>query len=60
MVLHPGLAKPDDANHYVLVRQGPRHVLWGFTAGPDDMTREGRQLFVHTCRFTQELAAGKK
>jgi hypothetical protein len=50
---------PTDAAHY-LVRQGPRHVLWGFTAGPDDMTREGRQLFVHTCRFTQELAAGKK
>ena len=50
----------NDATHYVLVRQGPRHVLWGFTAGPDQMTAEGKQLFVHTCRYTEALGAAKK
>ena len=50
----------NDATHYVLVKQGPRHVLWGFTAGPDQMTAEGKQLFVHTCRYTEALGAAKK
>jgi len=50
----------NDATHYVLVKQGPRHLLWGFTAGPDQMTAEGKQLFVHTCRYTEALGAAKK
>jgi hypothetical protein len=50
----------NNATHYVLVKQGPRHVLWGFTAAPDQMTAEGKQLFVHTCRYTEALGAAKK
>ncbi len=41
--------------HYALVRQGDRFVLWGFTAGPDAMTADGRKLFVATCRYTAGL-----
>jgi hypothetical protein len=49
-----------DATHYVLVQQGPRHVLWGFNGPPGQMTAEGRQLFAHTCRYTETLGAAKK
>jgi hypothetical protein len=52
--------EPQDATHYVLVGQGPRHMLWGFTAPPDQMTAEGKQLFVHTCRYTEALSESKK
>lgn len=45
--------------HYALVRQGDRFVLWGFTAGPDAMTADGRKLFVATCRYTAGLANDK-
>jgi hypothetical protein len=37
--------------HYVLVQQGPRHVLWGFTESPAAMTPAGRALFLHVCRY---------
>jgi hypothetical protein len=50
----------NNATHYVLVQQGPRHVLWGFTGPPGQMTPEGKQLFVHTCRHTDALGAAKK
>jgi hypothetical protein len=46
--------EPKDATPYVLVGEGPRHVLWGFTAPPDQMTAQGKQLFVHTCRYTED------
>jgi hypothetical protein len=52
--------EPEGATHYVLVGQGPRQVLWGFTAPPDQMTAEGKQLFVNTCRYTAALGAAKK
>jgi hypothetical protein len=52
--------EPGDATHYVLVQQGPRHVLWGFTGPPGQMTAEGKQLFVHACRYTEALGAAKK
>jgi hypothetical protein len=52
--------EPNNATHYVLVGQGPRPVLWGFTAPPDQMTAEGKRLFVHTCRYTEALSAAKK
>jgi hypothetical protein len=42
--------------HYPLVRQGDRFVLWGFTAGPADMTADGRKVFVATCRYTADLS----
>jgi hypothetical protein len=35
-------------------------VLWGFTAAPDRMTAEGKQLFIHTCRYTEALGTAKK
>jgi hypothetical protein len=41
--------------HYVLVQQGERYVLWGFTGSPEQMTDVGRRLFVHTCRYTESL-----
>jgi hypothetical protein len=44
-----------DADHYPLVQQGSRYVLWGFTAAPDQMTRAGKELFIATCRHTAAL-----
>ena len=50
----------NNATHYVLVQKGPRHVLWGFTGPPGQMTAEGKQLFAHACRYTEALGAPKK
>jgi hypothetical protein len=49
-------------DHYALARQGDRFVLWGFTAGPDAMTADGRKLFAAACRYTAALgrASDKK
>ena len=52
--------EPNNATHYVLVREGALRVLWGFDAAPDQMTAEGKQLFAHTCRYTEALGATKK
>jgi hypothetical protein len=46
-------------NHYTMVRQGGRFVLWGYTAGPGDMTEDGRKVFVATCRYTAGLSREK-
>jgi hypothetical protein len=48
----------EDLRHYAIVQQGTRYVFWGFTAGPDDMTADGRKVFVATCRYTAQLARG--
>ena len=50
----------NDKTHYALVQQGDRYVLWGFTAGPDSMTADGRKVFVATCRYTAELVRAAK
>lgn len=44
-----------DAQHYPLLQQGSRYVLWGFTASPTQMTRAGKELFIATCRYTAGL-----
>jgi hypothetical protein len=44
-----------NTTHYPLVHQGPRYVLWGFQAPPDQMTPIGRQLFIAACRYTSAL-----
>jgi hypothetical protein len=47
----------DNATHYPIVQQGPRHILWGFTESPDRMTKQGQQLFVETCRYLEAHAS---
>jgi hypothetical protein len=44
-----------DTRHYPLVHQGPRYVLWGFQAPPEQMTPVGRVLFIAACRYTVAL-----
>ena len=34
-----------DLNHYPLVQQGNRYILWGFAGSPVDMTTVGQDLF---------------
>jgi hypothetical protein len=46
----------NSAEHYTIVRQDDRFVLWGYTGVPDDLTAEGRKLFLATCRYTASLA----
>ena len=36
-----------DLNHYPLIQQDDRYVLWGFTNSPEDMTQTGKDLFVN-------------
>lgn len=38
--------RPDEATHYPIVGTD-RFILWGFSAGPDDMTAVGRQAFIN-------------
>jgi len=38
--------EPDDPNHYPLVEESG-HILWGFNASPDYMTKTGRSLFLN-------------
>jgi len=49
-----------DDHHYPLLRQGNRHVLWGFTGGPDQMTAAGKMVFVAVCKYTAALATAGK
>jgi len=36
-----------DSNHYPLIQQDDRYVLWGFDASPAAMTQTGKNLFVN-------------
>jgi Mg-chelatase subunit ChlD len=42
--------EPDDPgqDHYPLVQQTARYLLWGFGRAPSDMTETGRRVFVNT------------
>ncbi len=35
-----------DTEHYTLVQEGP-HLLWGYTASPDNMKQTGKALFMN-------------
>jgi hypothetical protein len=37
----------NDENHYPIVLQDGRYLLWGFTGSPNYMTSEGKGLFVN-------------
>jgi len=37
----------DDLNHYPLIQQDGRYVLWGFNNSPEGMTQTGKDLFVN-------------
>jgi hypothetical protein len=45
-----------DEDHYPIVLQDGRYLLWGFTGSPKDMTSEGKRLFVN---IADHLATGK-
>ncbi len=38
----------DDRDHYPLIKQDDRYLLWGFDDGPRAMTEGGWQVFVNT------------
>jgi hypothetical protein len=38
---------PGQATQYSLIRQGDKYFLWGFSAGPRDMTATGQQVFLN-------------
>ena len=45
--------EPEDQTHYNLIQQGMRErqfLLWGFQAGPPNMTTDGRHLFINVAR----------
>ena len=39
--------EPEDLNHYPLVQEKDRYLLWGFTGNPGLMTQIGKQLFIN-------------
>ncbi len=41
----------NDANHYTIIMQNNRYILWGYYAGPASMTEQGRQIFVNTVKY---------
>jgi len=44
-----------------IIEQDRRYLLWGFRESPLKMTRLGKQLFVHTCRYVaRELGSGEQ
>ncbi len=40
-----------DRNHYNVVQQTDRYLLWGFQGGPGTMTEIGQHLFVNVVRY---------
>ena len=38
----------DNPDHYQLIEEDSRYLLWGFNDGPQAMTETGRQLFINT------------
>lgn len=42
-------------NHYTLVSESGRYMLWGYTASPVTMTEPGKNLFENVVRFTAGL-----
>jgi len=48
-------AEQDSNDHFPILQQGSRYVLWGFSGAPDQMTSAGKQLFIAICRYTVNL-----
>jgi hypothetical protein len=44
-----------DSQYSTLIRQG-RFVLWGYESGPEDMTDQGKDLFVNVIAYVLSLA----
>ncbi len=43
----PIARQADNPDHYLIIQQGPRSLLWGFDPGPSEMTQRGRQALVN-------------
>ena len=43
--------EPEDPNHYPIVQEKDRYLLWGFTGNPDSMTPIGKELFINILFF---------
>ena len=41
----------DDFDHYPLTLEDEKHLLWGFTASPDDMTQVGQDIFINVVDY---------
>jgi hypothetical protein len=48
---------PDLPDHYPLLQEDLRYVLWGFTASPDDMTQTGKDLFINIVLWLTDWTA---
>ena len=46
--------EPSDPDHYPLVQEG-KHILWGFTASPANMTATGKSLFINLVHYMHPL-----
>lgn len=42
--------EPDDPNHYQIIEQDGRFLLWGFSDGPVAMNLTGQQVFVNALK----------
>ncbi len=47
--------EPDNKEHYPLLLENNRYLLWGFTASPKSMTDNGKALFINTVAYMSEL-----
>lgn len=45
--ISPIARQVDDAEHYPLIQEGSRFILWGFDDGPADMSNKGRRTFLN-------------
>ena len=46
-----------DPDHYPLVQEDERYLLWGWTASPDSMTQMGKDLFENVVRWLAAITA---
>ena len=49
-----------DSNHYPLLLEKEKYLLWGFTGSPSSMTDPGRLLFINCVSFYAGLRCGGK
>ncbi|MCP4112748.1 MAG: hypothetical protein GY749_45675 [Desulfobacteraceae bacterium] len=51
--------EPSDNNHYPLVIENEKYLLWGFTGSPDNMTQTGKSIFINSVNYlTRDISSG--
>ncbi|MCP4347320.1 MAG: hypothetical protein GY795_17580 [Desulfobacterales bacterium] len=50
--------EPSDNNHYPLVTENEKYLLWGFTGSPDSMTQTGKSIFINSVNYlTRDISS---